>query len=756
VRGRGVLLAAAPALALVSALVWAARVPFDRAALDYGDVASIEVLARDGTPLRTTLGRAETRAVWTPLSRISPLLVEATLVAEDRRFRAHPGVDPVGVARAAWRNLRAGGITGGGSTLTQQLSGLLWPEPRTPAGKLREAVRAVRLELALSKDEILEQYLNRAPYGSTIQGVMAASEGYFELSPERLGPGQAATLAALPKAPGRFVSAGGAEALRRRRDHILTAMERRGALRPEEAAVARRSPLDLRRAAGAHQAPHFADWVLAERPLSARGAARLTTTLDARLQLGVEAVVRAAQARLAQDGGATQVGVVVQALPSGEVLAMIGSTEWADPAEGQVNAALAPRQPGSALKPFLYAMAFDHGFSAADLLADTPMEAVDAEGASLSPRNFDGRFRGPVRARVALASSFNVPAVRLQERLGTAPVLDGLRAAGLDAFTLGAEHYGLGLTLGVGEVTLLDLTNAYAGLARGGRARPPVFLREARDARGKAMPLDGDEEVRWCDEASAFLVQDILADDAARVPGFGSASAIDLPFPVVVKTGTSTGYRDAWCVGFDANHVVGVWTGNFDGSPARGAAGVRGAGPLFREIMLLLHERGSGAWSACAPPGWRRHAVCALSGDRPGDACPGTVVEWFPDAAWAARAVCAFHRLERGRRVVDWPEEYREWAGDASHSEDEATRPPRITSPADGSVYYFDPSLGDAAAIRVGAINAGSRANWTLDGRRIETGMAEGDSFLLPPVPGEHVLEIEAPGGSDRVRFSVR
>jgi membrane carboxypeptidase/penicillin-binding protein PbpC len=132
------------------------------------------------------------------------------------------------------------------------------------------------------------------------------------------------------------------------------------------------------------------------------------------------------------------------------------------------------------------------------------------------------------------------------------------------------------------------------------------------------------------------------------------------------------------------------------------------------------------------------------------------VVEWFPDAAWAARAVCAFHRLERGRRVVDWPEEYREWAGDASHSEDEATRPPRITSPADGSVYYFDPSLGDAAAIRVGAINAGSRANWTLDGRRIETGMAEGDSFLLPPVPGEHVLEIEAPGGSDRVRFSVR
>ncbi len=290
------------------------------------------------------------------------------------------------------------------------------------------------------------------------------------------------------------------------------------------------------------------------------------------------------------------------------------------------------------------------------------MDAVDVEGATLSPRNFDGRFRGPVRMRVALASSFNVPAVRLQERLGTARVLEGLRAAGLDAFTLGPEHYGLGLALGVGEVTLLDLTNAYAGLARGGLARPLVCLRGAEDARGTALPLARDADARWCEEASAFLVQDILADDIARVPGFGTGSAIDLPFPVVVKTGTSTGYRDAWCVGFDRDHVVGVWTGNFDGTPARGAAGVRGAGPMFREIMLLLHDAGSRPWSADPPSGWRQHPVCALSGARPTEACAGTVLEWFSDAAWAAREACALHRFEGERRVVDWPEEYREWA----------------------------------------------------------------------------------------------
>ncbi len=752
---------AALALAFAWAFVWAARVPFDRSALDYGDVASAQVLARDGTPLRTTLGGAETRAMWTPLARISPLLVEATLAAEDRRFRAHPGVDPAGVARAAWRNLRAGEITGGGSTLTQQLAGLLWPEPRTPAGKLREAVRAVRLELALSKDEILEQYLNRAPYGPMIQGVRAASESYFEVAPDRLGPAQAATLAGLPKAPGRFIAAGGAEALRRRRDHILTAMERRGALTAEEAAVARHAPLDLRRAVGAHRAPHFADWVLAERPLSARSATRLTTTLDARLQGEIEAVVRAAQARLAEDGGATQIGVVVQAIPSGEVLAMVGSTDWADPAEGQVNAALAPRQPGSALKPFLYAMAFDRGRSAADLLADTPMEAVDVEGASLSPRNYDGRFRGPVRMRVALASSFNVPAVRLQEQMGTSRVLEGLRAAGLDAFSLGAEHYGLGLTLGVGEVTLLDLTNAYAGLARGGLTRPPSFLLEAADARGRALPLARAGGARWCEETSAFLVQDILADDAARVPGFGSASAIDLPFPVVVKTGTSTGYRDAWCVGFDRDHVVGVWTGNFDGTPARGAAGVRGAGPVFREIMLHVHDVGSRPWSADPPAGWRQHPVCALSGGRPGDACTGTVLEWFADEAWAARGACALHRFERERRVVEWPDEYLAWAMDAGLVVAGASEgAPRITSPANRSIYYLAPELAESEAIRFRAVGVGQDARWRLDGEDLAAAAApdgRGQGQLLwMPRRGLHRLEITGVRGRDLVEFEVR
>ncbi len=758
-RGRRAVAPALAILALAGAIAWAARVPCDLAALDYADMASAELLARDGTPLRVTLGLRETRAVWVPLSAVSPLLVEATLAAEDRRFRLHPGVDPVGIARAAWRNLRAGRVVAGGSTVTQQLATLLWPEPRGLAGKLREAVRSLRLELALSKDEILEQYLNRAPYGPMIQGVGIASEGYFEVAPGRLGPARAATLAALARAPGRLTTAAGEEALRRRRDHILTLLERRGVLTAEEAGAARAARLDLRRSRPELRAPHFADWVLAEFAASVGAAAKLTTTLDPRLQEEVEAVVRAGHGRVAGTGGARQVGVVVEAVASGELLAMVGSVDWADPTEGQVNATLALRQPGSALKPFLYAMAFDAGALPADLLADIPMSVVDAEGASLSPRNFDGRYHGPVRMREALASSFNVPAVRLQERMGTQKVLDGLRAAGLDAFSRGAEVYGLGLVLGVGEVTLLDLTNAYAGLARGGVARPVVALRKAEDARGRTLPLPPALGTRWCEPASAFLVADILADDLARVPGFGSRSSIDLPFPVAVKTGTSTGYRDAWCLGFDGEHVVGVWVGNFDGAPGEGLAGARGAGPLLREILLLLHERGSRPWFAEPPPGWRRHPVCALSGARPGEACSGTTLEWFPHGDWEKRAACTFHLRAKGRRLVRWPQEYLAWATDAGLTRDDAASgAPRITSPAEGSVYYMDASLGEAAAIRLSALGAGPGALWRMNGRPLESpgSGAAVQSLLWTPVPGEHLLEIEGPAGRDRVRFTVR
>lgn len=738
--------------ALISIGLWVFSVPMDRSVLEYHDIASVRILDRHGVVLRTTLGDAGTRAVWTPLDRISPALLHATLAAEDKRFYHHPGVDPVATLRAAWTNLNARRIVSGGSTLTQQLAGLLWPEPRTLPGKAREAARALRLELCLSKPQILEQYVNRAPYGPMIQGVGAAAQAYFQVAPNRLGPTQAATIAAMVRQPGRIDDT---RALMRRRNLILDRLERKQTLDHDEAREAREAPLTLVTRPEPSQAPHFADWVLASRPSALQNAATLHTTLDAGLQSEIETIVREAEARSAGRGGPTQVAVVIESIPDAQILAMVGSLDWSNEREGQVNATLARRQPGSALKPFFYAMAFDRGLSPADVLADVPMHFIDADGADLSPRNFDGRYRGPVRARVALASSFNVPAVRVQERIGTERAIQGLEEAGLGAFTAGPDVYGLGLTLGVGEVTLLDLTTAYAGLARGGISTTPRFLLHAENARGRSLPVPSlHPERRWCRPVSAFLVQDILADDAARTPGFGRSSVLDLPFPVVVKTGTSTGYRDAWCVGFDADHVIGVWTGNFDGSSAR-SGGARSAGPIFRDIALRLHAEGSRPWAAEPGSGWTKRTVCALSGERPGDACAGTVEDWFTDQQWASRPFCTFHAWNGGRPKVIWPSAYSEWAGmqgleDVSPA---ASQGPRITSPVNGSVYYLDPRLGGSADLRVSAVDAGHDARWFLDGQRVP---ARDASFLWTPVPGEHWIEIEAPSGRDQVRFSVR
>jgi len=751
------------------AFVWAARVPYDIAVLDYGDIASVRVVARDGSPLRTTLGASATRAEWVPLAVVSSRLVQATLAAEDRRFWHHPGVDVLATARAACNDLRARRIVSGGSTITQQLAGMLWPEPRTLGGKLREAVRAVRLEADLEKERILEQYLNRLPYGAGAQGIAAASARYLGRPPQTLSAAQAAALAALPQAPGRYARSGRRGDLLARRNRILAAMARCGWLTRAEAARASALELEFGSEPSVFAAPHFADWVLESRLPALRHAALLETTLDPELQRGVEAIV-AAQTEQLRRGGMEQVAVVVQDIATGEVLSLVGSPAWDDPLAGQVNGALALRQPGSALKPFLYAQAFAAGTSPADVLADLPLHVVDGDGGDISPRNYDGRFHGPVRAREALGSSFNVPAIRLQRQLGCERVLEGLRRAGLATLGEPADYYGLGLVLGVGEVTLVDLTNAYAGLARGGVWSEPMLVRVAEDARGLPIAVPAPERSRWLDPAAAFLAADVLADDDARLPGFGVGSVLDLPFPVVVKTGTSTGYRNSWCVGFDAEHAVGVWAGNFDGTPSSGIAAANAAGPVFRQIMLRLHARGSRPWGAAPPPGWSRRRVCALSGGAPGAACATTLLEWFAPGDYEERAACAFHSLRDGRLAVDWPPEYRDWARAQGLDGDgvetalaavAAARPPRIVSPVDGSVYFLDPRLDNRAGIRLAAQDPDPRARWFLDAAplaadaRPEPSRRAGAIFWRPEA-GEHVLVLVGPGGTDRVRFSVR
>ena len=737
-------IAAVVAAAGIAFFAVAASVPYDRDALADRGLVSTRIVTRDGSPLRVTLGAEATRATWTSLAELSPRLVQATLAAEDRRFQVHGGIDPLALGRAAWTNVRARRIVGGGSTITQQLAGLVWPEPRTWRGKWREAVRAVRLEVDFSKAVILEQYLNRAPYGPGVHGVAAASRRWLGCEASALAASQAATLAALPQAPSRLLRDAGA--LRARRDRILIAMAARKDLTAFEAEAARARELELTTPAAAPlTAPHFADWVLQSRPVHLRRAVAIETTLDAGIQAEMEAIVAAQRATLVKYG-VQDMAVVVQAIPSGEVLALVGSPSYENPRDGQVNGALALRQPGSTLKPFVYAMGFAAGMSPADVLEDLAFHAQDGERGDVAPRNYDGRFHGPVRARVALASSFNVPAVRVQAELGTDAVLDGLRRAGFESLDADAAHYGLGLTLGVGEVTLLDLVNAYVGLARGGVWQPPVCVRSARDAHGRELAIPVVASRRWVDGAAAFLVADILADDAARTPGFGAHSVLDLPFAIAVKTGTSTDYRNAWCVGFTRDHAIGIWVGNFDATPLRGVPAAFGAGPLFRAATQALHAHGSRPWTAEPPPGWTRAAVCALSGGAPGEACGATVREWMP--AGSRRETCTFHCIRDGVVAIAWPAVYRAWAGEVAVDRI-AAEPPRIAAPQSGNVYFRDPRLGADAGIRIAARAPHSEDRWWLDGQPVASG-------LWTPTPGTHVLRLERHGQADEVHFAVR
>jgi penicillin-binding protein 1C len=703
---------------------------------------------------------------------LPPLVVHATLAAEDRRFFSHPGVDPIGVARAAARNLRARRIVAGGSTLTQQLAGLVQPAPRTIGGKLLELGLALRLEAQLSKRAILAAYLNQAPYGNGCRGITAAADHYFARAPEQLSAAEAALLAALPQGPAVLDPRRNPGSARSRAHAILRRMRAAGALSRAELARALDDPLALADRPGAFASPHAVDWAITTLPEGC-GSARLT--IDRALDERLSDVLRESLAPYRMDP-TPHGAIVVLDHTTGEVLAMVGSPNYEDPRGGQWNSALALRQPGSALKPFTYALAFAGGHTPADLVADIPTVFREPSG-DYVPRNYSQTFHGPVRLREALASSYNVPAVRMLDEVGSSELLELLHAAGISTLREPASTYGLGLTLGVGEVTLLDLCRAYALFPRGGRAMGLRAVAEVRDRQGAVMrrpdaPGAGGPRRSGLEEAllparAAFWVTDILADPEARIGGFGPHGPLEMPFVVAAKTGTSSDYRDAWTVGFDRRYVVGVWVGNLAGEPLPRMSASRAAAPLFRaafyavrswEETALAPQDGAGssdddppAVLATPPPDLVRRTVCVLSGGSPGPGCRERVSEWLPTDQ--ALAPCEVHQVRAGGQVdVVLPGEYGPWlrrADRPGHRTSSESGPLAITSPRDGDRFFLAPDLpASVQTIRLRcAGGSGEAPVWAVDG--VEVGLGREIRWTL--APGRHRITAqaqgEAPGG---------
>lgn len=683
--------------------------PFPKSKLSPGPVVSLKILDRNGLLLREVLSDEGGRCRWVTLRDISPYLVQATIAAEDRLFFFHRGVNPASTLRALWQNLNRRRVISGASTISQQLVRDLEPRRRNIFSKLREVWLAVRLENTVSKEEILTQYLNRIFYANQAYGAEAASRLYFAKPAAHLSLAEAAFLAAIPRAPLRLNPYRSFSAVRDQQKKILREMVGLGYVSREECQRALCEEIRIVPAGERFRAPHFCDLVLFRMTGPRMGSVR--TTLDYRLQEKIEALARGTMAFLSQRG-ISNCAVVVVENASGDILSLLGSNNFFDwQKQGQVNGATALRQPGSTLKPFIYALALERGMTAATRIEDSPAQWASLPG-GYSPQNYDRRFHGPISLRQALACSYNVPAVAVLDAIGSDGLYLRLKSLGFESLKEAPSYYGVGLGLGNGEVTLLELVRAYAVLARQGLDLPLRSVIEAATPDGvRIAPRDPAEEQRIFPSRIAFLVTDILADRDARTPAFGYQNPLSFPFPCAAKTGTTKDFRDNWTIGYTPRFTVGVWAGNFNGRPMHNVSGITGCGPLFRDVMLLLHQ--DGEWPDFPEPeGLCRVRVCSLTGMIPNSGCPGTIEEIFIKGT-EPRNTCPGHAFARPEQTV-FPTE----RGSRSPVL------PRILSPRDGDIFRLDPVLrAEHQQIKLKiALPDGmpvERVEWWVNGKKI-------------------------------------
>jgi penicillin-binding protein 1C len=687
----------------------------------------------------------------TTIDRVAPRMLQATISAEDRRFLQHFGVDPVAIARA----LSNSSSPSGASTITQQLARRLYlADDSSPlaARKAHEALIALQLEANRSKAEILQLYLNDVYYGRGAYGIEAAARVYFGIGAANLDLAHAAYLAGLPQRPSEYDSVNDSAA-RARQTYVLARMVEDGwitKVQADAAAAERIDVLPVSLPPIAHQFVAFARAELARlRPdLAVRNGLIVETTLDAGLQSEGERLVKLRLQTL-RDRNATDAALVAIEPGTGRVVAWVGSATDGDPLHGgEIDMVRTPRQPGSALKPLLYAAAFEHGYTAATPLLDVPATFATDQG-PYAPQNFDRSFHGVVPLRVALASSLNVPAVRTLDAIGLDAMLEISHRFGLTTLN-SVESYGLSLTLGSGEVRLVDLTNAFAAFGAEGMLAEPFAVERVRDGSGKILFERTPAVARRVLSAEhAYLVTNILSDPDARIPGFGGVTPFEVPFPAAVKTGTSTGFRDTWTIGYTPNIAIGVWVGNTDGSPMLDLAGVEGAGPIWRDAMMAA-SLARPMSPFVRPAGIVDATVCAPTGLLPGPDCASPTSEIFATGTVPTEREAYYFKDAYGRVSIDPPIEARDWAraagltlrtDGASASRDAL----RILAPVAGTTIHFAPEIASSQLLlRVVAARGIDKVTFAIDGRVIGDASGSDPAVLWPLELGAHTLRASA------------
>ncbi|MEH2277104.1 MAG: penicillin-binding protein 1C [Nostoc sp.] len=746
---------------------------------------------RNGLPLGTLLTRDQEHTSVIPLNQVSPQFIHAILAAEDGSFYDHGALDMKAVVRASKEAIHAKRIVSGASTITMQLARMLDPVPRNFSGKVSEVWLSWRLTAGMNKDEILCAYINRLPMGGNIYGVEAAARTYFSIPASELNLAQASLLAAIPNNPTYFNPYEHWERLKQRQKYVLNRMVQEGYI---SGAIAARTHTEKvvfqSRQQGIIAAPHFLFWLANQIPptslekqgyvspllTGARGdQSVIRTTINRPLQQFVEAQVQQVISSLAANNVHDAAALVIDNR-TGEVLAYVGSPDYFNEAKlGRNDGVQALRQPGSTLKPFVYELALEKDLIHPNtILADVPAHYAIPGAKLYSPTDYTERFLGPVRVRIALANSLNVPAVRVLEKVGVETFLERLHQLGFEHLNQTPEHYGLGLTLGSGEVTLWELARAYVTMARLGDAIPlvstfsnsPIQNRSTEPSRSRSVPqespkskisfekfaTEGDSSYNFCLRHATRtqnstriwqLITNMLSDSHARATAFGVDSVLNLPFPSAVKTGTSSNFRDTWTVGFTTDYTVATWVGNFNGEPMRQVSGVTGAAPLWNRIMLHLHEHQEPAGFP-PPEGLVQLPVCAISGLRPTPDCTSVVQEYFyPEDKIA---------YERENKF-NLPPEYDEWLAKQQQSNFTSTNL-KILSPHNGDLFLLYP--GEEAKQKLEFKLAGNKfapVEWWLNGEKLDTNSANSLFWYLRP--GKWTLEARSGEMSDKVSFQV-
>ncbi len=692
------------------------------------------VMDRYERPLAIRLSEASEYCIPISLDRMGRWLPIVVVGIEDHRFRTHPGVDPLALFRAIQQNIRAGSVVSGASTISSQLIRLSFPRPRTLRTKALEFLQALAMERKFDKDAILETYLNRAPFGGNIRGVQAAARAYFSKNAADLSLAETSLLVGMLKGPSIYRPDRNPRNALMRRKAVLDLLVLRGIVSPDDAKLAEREALPKDKGNIPDEAFHFVNMILRNSP----GQTSFVSTLDPAVQQRMEHILSETIAEM--PSSITAAGAVANN-KTGEIVAYVGNARLGTGVPGNwVDCGQALRSPGSALKPFAYAAAFEHGLlSPSSILADTPLSF-----SGYAPRNFDLVYRGPVSARTALSDSLNAPAVRVLRLVGAEETLQRLRTCGFASLVRDTAHYGDSLILGGCDVTLLEMLEGYMTLATLGIRKTPALLR------GNPAPASSpaSQRRRVFSEGAAFLVADILRDTGRLLPIFREVFRHE-ERNIAFKTGTSYGLRDAWTAAYTPSWTAVVWVGDTAAASHPNLVGLHAAAPAALKIIRHLSQ-GRGDWYD-PPDSVSRGEVCSVSGMPPSPLCPRTKTEWrITDVS--PKTPCDMHVLRDGAPAVVWPSELEDFARRTSAAV--RAKGANITSPLPDSICYLAP--GDVSRRIAFTCEGGVRPFfWFVDGEFYGRQGGAGSLFWTM-TPGKHRVAVtDSAGNSAASAFEV-